>query len=97
MARQHAQRLQALPAVTIAGVAARRPEAAAAVAPGARVVADVDALLRDVGIDVLYACVPPGAHGGEIEAAAAAGVHCFLEKPVARSRERIDSIAQAIG
>ncbi len=37
----------------------------------------------NVGMDALYVCLPPGAHNGQTEAAAARGLHLFLEKPIA--------------
>lgn len=39
-------------------------------------------LLQAGGVDALYFCIPPNRHGGEVIAAAAAGIHLFVEKPV---------------
>jgi predicted dehydrogenase len=54
------------------------------------------AMLEETQLDALYACIPPGAHRGEVESAAAKGIHLFLEKPIALSMERADSIAAAV-
>lgn len=39
-------------------------------------------LLEEGGVDALYFCIPPNRHDGEVIAAAAAGIHLFVEKPV---------------
>ncbi len=56
----------------------------------------MDAMLAGTQFDALYACIPPGAHNGEVEAAAAKGVHLFLEKPIALTLARAESIAAAV-
>ncbi|MEE2709541.1 MAG: Gfo/Idh/MocA family oxidoreductase [Gemmatimonadota bacterium] len=33
-------------------------------------------------IDVLYICLPPGSHNGEVVVAARSGIHVFVEKPM---------------
>ena len=39
-------------------------------------------MLAGKTIDALYICLPPGVHNGEVVAAAQAGVHVFVEKPM---------------
>jgi len=43
---------------------------------------DFDAMLAGVDFDVLYVCLPPTAHKGEIAKAAKAKKHLFVEKPL---------------
>ena len=50
-----------------------------------RVVDSVPELLSIV--DALYICLPPFAHTNEVELAAKAGVHVFIEKPIALSSD----------
>lgn len=44
---------------------------------------DLGRMLGSARLDVLVVCLPPHRHAGEVEAAAAAGVHLLLEKPLA--------------
>lgn len=50
-------------------------------------------------MDVLYVCLPPFAHEGQVEKAAAKGIHLFLEKPIAltvsQAREMVAAIEKA--
>lgn len=57
---------------------------------------DFDRMLEQVTMDALYVCLPPFAHDGQIEKAAAKGIHIFAEKPLARDVERGQSIADAV-
>ena len=43
-----------------------------------------------------FVCLPPGIRNGEIEALAKAGIHLFLEKPLALKRDILHSIDTAI-
>jgi len=58
--------------------------------------ADFDQMLKAESLDALYVCVPPGSHTGQVEAAAAKGVHLFLEKPIALTLDRATSIYTAV-
>lgn len=62
----------------------------------AKVFDDFDQMLAADLIDVMYVAIPPGAHNGEVERAAAKGIHLMLEKPIALTMERADSIAAAV-
>lgn len=55
-----------------------------------------DLMLEREPLDALWICMPPGAHGGEAEAAARKGIHLFLEKPIALTMERAESIRSAV-
>lgn len=46
--------------------------------------------------DILYICLPPFAHSGQLELAAQMGAHIFVEKPIAISEERARSMAEAV-
>lgn len=39
-------------------------------------------MLAAGGLDAIYFCIPPNRHNGEVIAAAEAGIHLFVEKPV---------------
>lgn len=57
---------------------------------------DFDKMLDEVPLDALYVCLPPFCHNGQIEKAAARGIHVFTEKPLALNLERGESIARAV-
>jgi predicted dehydrogenase len=57
---------------------------------------DFDRMLDEAAFDALYVCLPPFAHDGQIEKAAAKGIHIFAEKPLALDVERGQSIADAV-
>lgn len=62
----------------------------------AKVYSDYKAMLAEAGLNALYVCVPPFAHG-ELELAAIdAGLALFVEKPVALSLDLARQVAQAI-
>jgi predicted dehydrogenase len=48
-----------------------------------KVFSDYHVMLKRVPLDVVYICLPPFAHSDEVKAAAARGVHVFIEKPIA--------------
>jgi len=62
----------------------------------AAVYLDFDRMLSEVPLDALYVCLPPFAHSGQAERAAARGLHLFLEKPIAIEPRRAASIVRAI-
>lgn len=53
-------------------------------------------MLDEARPDVLYVCLPPFAHCGQIEAAAARGIHIFTEKPLAMDLERGRAMVEAV-
>ncbi|MCX7841654.1 MAG: Gfo/Idh/MocA family oxidoreductase [Clostridia bacterium] len=57
---------------------------------------DFNNMLNSVNMDVLYICIPPFAHCGEVEAAAAKGIHVFVEKPIALEISRAESMVREI-
>src|SRR3954447_10667277 len=84
VAQRHARVLSALPDVQLVGVTDVVPEAARKLAGmhGAKAVPDVAALLTE-GLDAVYVCVPPFAHGPAERAVIDAGIPLFVEKPIA--------------
>lgn len=64
-------------------VEAGRARAAAALGDPARVHVDLDGCLEAGGIEFVDVCAPPAYHLRAIEAAAAAGLHVLVEKPLA--------------
>jgi len=47
-------------------------------------------------LDAVYVCLPPFAHGDEVQAAARHGVHVFIEKPIALDMETADRMVKAV-
>jgi myo-inositol 2-dehydrogenase/D-chiro-inositol 1-dehydrogenase len=70
--------------------------AAFANAHGVRAVPDLDALLAE-GLDAVYVCVPPFAHGATEVEVAAAGVAMFVEKPLASDEATAEWVGRRIG
>lgn len=52
-------------------------------------------MLAGEHLDLLWVCTPPLHHRGPVVAALAAGVHVYLEKPVARTLEDAEAIVDA--
>jgi predicted dehydrogenase len=101
MGRVHGERLAQIPDVSVTAVCNPNLKSAEALAAGLGLAgtttyADVERMLREAPLDALYVCLPPHAHGGEVEAAAARGLHLFLEKPIALDSERAASMVRAI-
>jgi predicted dehydrogenase len=92
----HAPGLAAAQGAELVGVWGRRPEAARALAEAAGTTAydDYDALLQDV--DAVAFAVPPDVQLGAALAAARAGKHLLLDKPVAFAPEDAAALAGAV-
>jgi predicted dehydrogenase len=56
---------------------------------------DFRRMLATARLDLLIVALPPGAHNGEVEQAAQAGLHLLVEKPIALSMERAESMVRA--
>src|SRR5690349_9843397 len=91
--RRHAQVLRSFPDVRLAGVTDVVPGAAAALARdvGCCPFPTADRLLS-AGVDAVYVCVPPFAHGGPQSAACSARVPLFYEKPLAATAETAEQL-----
>jgi len=101
MGRTHARHAEAGGRARVVGVCGRSREAAERMISEAGLAhaaafGDFQRMLDEVRPEVLVAAVPPGVHAGEVEEAAARGIHLFLEKPVARTVERAAAQVEAI-
>ena len=67
----------------------------AALSGGAVIYDDLDAMLAHPGVDVVTICTPSGAHRDPAMAAAKAGKHVVVEKPLEITLERCDAIISA--
>ncbi len=98
IAARHAQAALALPAtmslVAVCGRDAMRTQTFAS-RYGAKPYADLDRMLGEARLDLLIVALPPFAHAGQVETAAAAGVNLLVEKPIALSLERAASMVEA--
>jgi myo-inositol 2-dehydrogenase/D-chiro-inositol 1-dehydrogenase len=97
VAQRHARVLSDLPEVQLVGVTDVVPEAARKLAAehGAKAFPEVAALLAE-GVDAVYVCVPPFAHGPAERAVIQAGVPLFVEKPIEINLEKARETAQLI-
>jgi myo-inositol 2-dehydrogenase / D-chiro-inositol 1-dehydrogenase len=99
--RRHAQVLRGFPDVRLTGITDVIPEAAAALASGIGCRSFPSAAeLLCAGVDAVYVCVPPFAHGAPETAVLSAGVPLFVEKPLAvdvHTAERVGALAAAAG
>src|SRR3954471_19454727 len=88
VAHRHARVLAGFDDVCLAGVTDVVPDAARRLgdAYGVSTAPDLPALLG-AGLDAIYVCVPPFAHGAPEEAVLAAGLPLFVEKPIAIDRD----------
>ena len=101
MGQTHGQHLLQHDDVRIVAICDRAGDAAMKVkeklkAEAATVFTDFDRMLAECPLDVLYVCLPPYAHNGQVEKAAAKGIHLFLEKPIALTLARAESMVKAI-
>ena len=95
--RRHAQVLCSFPDVHFTGITDAFPLKAAALASeaGCRVFGSVEQLL-DAGVDAVYVCVPPFAHGAPETAVLSAGVPLFVEKPLAVTAETAELVGARV-
>jgi predicted dehydrogenase len=97
VAQRHARVLAGFDDVRLAVVTDVAVDAARRLADehGAAVADGVSALL-DSGVDAVYLCVPPFAHGPAERAVVAAGLPLFVEKPISVDQGTADEIAALI-
>ncbi|MFC7549930.1 Gfo/Idh/MocA family protein [Plantactinospora sp. GCM10030261] len=97
VAQRHVRVLSGFSDVELVCVTDVVPEASARLADtcGARAVPDVEAVLA-AGVDAVYVCVPPFAHGPAEEAVLAAGLPMFVEKPVAVDLATAERVAATV-
>ena len=101
MAQIHAEILLDMPGVEITAFTARHKKSAAEVIKRlelkkADAYTDFDQMLDENDLDLLYICLPPAAHQGELEKAAQRGINIFIEKPIAINESRASSMVEAV-
>lgn len=91
MGQYHGSSLGKIRGVELAAVCGSTREKAEALIKrldtNANAYSNFDEMLRQEKLDMLFICLPPGAHCGQFEKAANKGIHIFIEKPIA-----IDSV-----
>ena len=97
IARVHAPAIDAAPDAELVAVCDvdRRRARAFAEPRGASVYTSWEEMLDREDLEALWVCTPPMQHRAPAEAALTAGVHVYLEKPVARSVKDGEAIALA--
>jgi predicted dehydrogenase len=98
VAARHAAAIAALPEQMQLVACCGRDEAKAEAFArrfGASACIDVRRMLDAARLDLLIVALPPYAHTGQVEMAAAAGVHVLVEKPIALDMERANSMVDA--
>ena len=93
---RHLQRMEDAQVVAMHDVAKGRAEAAASQFPGCQVYDSHQQLIEQARVDALWICVPPFAHENQEIDAAQAGIHLFVEKPIAITTEKALEINEAI-
>lgn len=100
IAQAHAKALAQTANIQLVAVCAQDADRVAAFirdhAPQAQPFTDFTRMLDTAKPDVLYVAIPPFAHHGQVEMAAARGIHLFLEKPLALAPEPARAMAAAI-
>ena len=56
---------------------------------------DFPSMLDEAALDLLVVTLPPGAHGGEVKAAAARGINLLVEKPIALDLQHAQTMVTA--
>jgi predicted dehydrogenase len=96
---RHAAALLAVDGMALVAVCGRDGERTAAFARpyGAAAYVAFERMLETEALDLLIVALPPFAHAGEVERAAAAGINLLVEKPIAldagRARAMVDAAA----
>jgi len=93
----HAQAIGAIPEAKVTVVCSRSEKSAATLAEkiNADATTDCQAAVARHDVDAVCVCTPSGAHAEVAKAAAAAGKHLVVEKPLDVTLERVDRIIEA--
>lgn len=97
IAHYHARAIQAMEGGELHAIYGRRPESTAPYADefGIATYNDIDAFLADPAIDIVTITTPSGAHLDPALAAAKAGKHVIVEKPIEVTPARADQMIAA--
>ena len=97
IARFHARAIQDIPGTRLVGCYSRNPKTASLFAEewGITPHSKLEDLLADEKLDVVCICSPSGAHAEPAVAAAKAGKHVIVEKPLEVNLKRCDQIINA--
>lgn len=97
IANFHAKAIKDAKGAHLIGVGSRRPEAAAefAASHDTEGFASIETMIADPRVDAVSICTPSGAHLDPAIAAAEAGKHVIVEKPLEITTERCDQIIKA--
>lgn len=97
IARHHAKAIEGVNGAHVVAIASRSGQRAEQVADeiGCRGYGELSAMLADPEVQIVSICTPSGAHLEPAVAAARAGKHIIIEKPLEISLERCDQIIDA--
>ena len=99
--KQHAPHLAALDEVELVGFCDEATENAVSfnqqfAAGRGRVYGDCRQMFSELDLDLVYICLPPFAHGHEVELACQHGVHFLIEKPIALSLDTARTMVEQV-
>lgn len=97
IASWHADAIKALPGVQLAALCDMSAGAAKALAMGygAEAYSDLDKMIAEANLDAVHILTPPDSHHDLAVKCAAAGLHCFVEKPVGTSAAQAAAMVEA--
>ncbi len=97
IATWHAETIKAQPGVTLVAICDMSVGAAEALAAGfgAKAYTDLDTMIAEANLDAVHILTPPDSHCALAVKCAAAGLHCFVEKPVGVSAKETATMVQA--
>lgn len=98
MGKKHAQSLAKMEGVAVCAVCDIQKDSLSVFEQlyGANTYIDFREMLDKENPDMLFVCLPPFAHHGEVEMAAERGIHIFLEKPLALSMSQAENMVKAV-
>lgn len=99
--KQHAAHLATLEEISLVGFCDQAIENAIAFSEQfaggkAQVYVDCERMLEELGLDLVYICLPPFAHGNEVALACRHGVHLLIEKPIALTLDLAWSMVEEV-
>ena len=97
IATWHAETIKALHGVDLVAVCDMSAGAADALAAGfgAKAYTDLDVMIAEANLDAVHILTPPNSHHDLAVKCAAAGLHCFVEKPVGVSAKETAAMVEA--